>query len=76
MRTESKKRNIPLLVKMAEAGVNATDLAAKSGISKATLSRLLCQRCDASAETLKRLSKILGCNPADLVPANRGGVPC
>jgi DNA-binding Xre family transcriptional regulator len=67
MRSQSKFRNVKMLVMMARKGVTTVDLAEKAGVCRATVSRLLCRRCDASSATLARLSKALDCSPEDIV---------
>jgi len=73
MRAESKHKNPNFLAAMAAAGMSTLDLAKSSGISRGTISRLICQRGDALPSTLFRLAKVLGCRPKDLVPGAEGG---
>lgn len=57
-----------LMRRRALAGLEQKDLAEKSGVSKAHVSRLELGRCGASANVLHRLAAALDCEVADLMP--------
>lgn len=52
---------------LAETGLTQAQLAAKAGVSKPTIENLARDLHGPSVETAKRLAKVLGCEPWDLL---------
>lgn len=60
-----------LIRERAKAGLLQREVAERSGISKAHVSRLERGACGASATTLHRLARAIGCRVEDLMTAER-----
>lgn len=60
-------KNISLIMAMAKLGLNDSDLADKSGVSRVTINRLRNGKTEGSIHTWVSLSKILGVDVGDLI---------
>lgn len=61
-----RPKNARLLTAMGERGLTARQLAASTGVSPGTISRLLNRRATATDETAQRISRALGVEPSTL----------
>ena len=64
----TRRKNISLLVAMAQKRVTAQRLAELAGVHRATVSRLLNERQDPTRSTAVALADALGTTPAELWP--------
>lgn len=68
MKRKDRPKNIPLLIAIARRGWSFSKTACLAGIDKNTLSKLLCNRQDATPATQEKLAKALGVPSAQLFP--------
>ena len=69
MQRRDRPKNIPLISAIAQLGWSYSKTAGLAGIDKTTLSKLICQRQDATPATQEKLAKVLGVQAADIFPA-------
>lgn len=61
------KRNVKLIVAMAKSGVNSSDLAEKSGVSRTTINLIRNGKTTGSVETLKKLAIVLNVEIGEII---------
>lgn len=60
-------KNISLIMAMAKLGLNDSDLAKKSGVSRVTINKLCNGKTEGSVHTWVTLAKVLGVDVSDLI---------